>query len=120
VEVVLAIVIGILFGTGVYMLLRRNPFRVIIGLALLTNAINLLIFTAAGLSRAQPPLIPAGSDRPLPGIADPLPQALILTAIVISFAVLAFTLVLFRRTFIALGLEDVGQMSENEEQCDCR
>jgi multicomponent Na+:H+ antiporter subunit C len=105
-EILLAVIIGILFGAGVFMLLRRNPFRIVVGVALLSNAINLLIFTAAGLSRASPPLVPQGAEVPPPGFADPLPQALILTAIVISFAVLAFTIVLFRRTFEVLDLND--------------
>ncbi len=98
-EILAAIVVGGLFGAGVYLLMSRSPVRLIIGLVLLSNAINLLIFVAAGLIRGKVPLIPPGSLRAVETTADPLPQALILTAIVISFGVLAFALVLFSRTF---------------------
>ncbi len=114
-NVLLAIVTGGLFGAGVFMLLRRNPFRLIVGLALLANAINLLIFTAAGLTRARPPLIPTGAEIPPENMADPLPQALILTAIVISFGLLAFTIVLFSRTFETLKVNDFAEMKERDE-----
>ncbi len=109
-EVLAAIVVGGLFGAGVYLLLSRSPVRLIIGLVLLSNAINLLIFVAAGLVRGIPPLIPTGASRLLGTAADALPQALILTAIVISFGVLAFALVLFSRTFkttAATSLDDM-------------
>jgi multicomponent Na+:H+ antiporter subunit C len=99
VEVLAAIVVGGLFGCGVYLLMSRSPVRLIIGLVLLSNAINLLIFVAADLIRGKAPLIPPDSLRAVEATADPLPQALILTAIVISFGVLAFALVLFSRTF---------------------
>lgn len=105
-ELVLALVIGGLYGTGIYLLLRRHPVKLVIGLSLLANAANLLIFVCAGLTRARPPLIPEGAERPLTATADPLPQALVLTAIVISFGMLAFTLVLLRRTFEAVKKEE--------------
>ncbi|WP_305044722.1 Na+/H+ antiporter subunit C [Geoalkalibacter sp.] len=109
-ETLLAIVVGVLFGAGVYLLLRRTPVKLVIGLALLSNAVNLLIFTAAGLTRARPPLVPVDALRPEGVTADPLPQALILTAIVISFGLLAFTLVLFRRAYEVLGTRDIDEM----------
>jgi multicomponent Na+:H+ antiporter subunit C len=92
------------------MLLRRSFARVILGLALLTNATNLLIFTVGGLTRAKPPLIPLGAQRPLGPIADPVPQALILTAIVIGFGVLAFMMVLAYRTYQVTGVDDMDGM----------
>ncbi len=113
-EFLLAIVIGGLFGSGIYLLLRRNPVKLVIGFALLSNAVNLLIFVCAGLTRGVPPLIPEPEIRPLTEIADPLPQALILTAIVISFAMLAFTLVLFRRTFETIGTSDLDELKETD------
>jgi hypothetical protein len=70
------------------MMLRRSIVKLMIGLMLLSNAANLLIFTAAGLTRGVPPLVPEGLTRPDGLSADPLPQALVLTAIVISFGVL--------------------------------
>ena len=109
-ETLLAFVIGGLYAAGIYLMLRRSLAHLIIGLALLTNAANLLIFTVGGLTRGRPPLIPEGAEQPQGAFADPLPQALILTAIVIGFGVLAFTLVLAYRTYQAVGSDDVDRM----------
>jgi multicomponent Na+:H+ antiporter subunit C len=108
--VVLAVVIGGLYAAALYLLLRRNVARVILGLSLLTNATNLLIFTVAGLVRARPPLTPEGAEQPTSPFADPVPQALILTAIVIGFGVLAFALVLAYRAFQVVGSDDLDDM----------
>ena len=89
----MAYVIGVLFASAVYMIMRRSIVKLVIGLMILSNAANLLIFTVAGLTRGAPPLIPAGVSVPAGAIADPLPQALVLTAIVISFATTALFLV---------------------------
>ena len=113
-EVLAAIVVGGLFGAGVYLLLSRSPVRLIIGLVLLSNAINLLIFVAAGLIRGKPPLIAPGTLRAVEITADPLPQALILTAIVISFGVLAFALVLFSRTFKTTSATSLDEMKATD------
>ncbi len=113
-EILLAFVIGGLYSAGLYLVLRRNLARLIIGLALLTNAGNLLIFTAGGLIRARPPLIPEGADQPVDVITDPLPQALILTAIVIGFGILAFAMVLAYQTYRAVGSDDVDQMTTTD------
>jgi multicomponent Na+:H+ antiporter subunit C len=109
-QVILAFLIGGLFAVAIYMLLRRTFARVIIGLALLTNATNLLIFTVGGLTRAAPPLIPDGQYRPTQPIADPMPQSLILTAIVIGFGVLAFMMVLAFRTTQVVVADDTDRM----------
>ena len=113
-EVLAAIVVGGLFGAGVYLLLSRSPVRLIIGLVLLSNAINLLIFDAAGLTRGIPPIIAPGDQMIRGSYADPLPQALILTAIVISFGVLAFALVLFNRTFKTLPARDLSDLKATD------
>lgn len=109
-QVILAFLIGGLFSIAIYMLLRRSFARVILGLSLLTNATNLLIFTVGGLTRAKPPLIPPGAQRPLGPTADPVPQSLILTAIVIGFGVLAFMMVLTYRTNQVIGVDDIDGM----------
>lgn len=109
-DMVLAVTVGGLYATGIYMMLRRNVVKLLIGLGLFSHAANLLIFTAGGVVRGRAPVVPAGETQPLSLIADPLPQALILTAIVISFAVLAFTLVLVYRTYQTLGTEDLDQL----------
>lgn len=97
-QVVLAFLIGGLYSVSIYLMLRQTIARVILGLALLTNATNLLIFTVGGLTRAEPPIVPAGRSQPSGPFADPVPQSLILTAIVIGFGVLAFMMVLAFRT----------------------
>lgn len=114
-ETVLAFTIGILYAAGLYLMLRRNLGQLILGLALLTNATNLLIFTAAGLTRVAPPLVPEGESAPIGEYADPVPQALILTAIVIGFAVLAFAVVLSYRTYQTVGSDDLDEMRSTDQ-----
>lgn len=110
----LAVVIGVLYAAGIYLMLRRSLFKLILGLVLLSHGANLLIFTAGGLTRAQAPIIPPEATALDPGTADPLPQALILTAIVIGFSVLAFALVLFHRAYQSLGSDDVDDLRESD------
>lgn len=112
--VVMAIVVGGLFACACYLMLARSIVKLLFGLMLLSHAANLLIFTAGGLTRAIPPLIPYGREVPPPGFADPLPQALVLTALVISFAVLAFMAVLIKRVYGVLGTDDSDQMGGAE------
>jgi multicomponent Na+:H+ antiporter subunit C len=114
VETVLAFVVGALYAAAVYLLLRRNVVRLVIGLALLGHATNLLIFTSAGLTRGRPPLVPEGAAAPAGAVADPLAQAFILTAIVISFGLLAFVVVLLYRAHQAVGSPDVDDMRSTE------
>lgn len=113
-EVVLAFVIGGLYGAGLFMMMRRSIVRLIIGLALLGHATNLLIFTVGRLTRGNPPLIPAGMTTPIEPYADPIPQALILTAIVIGFGVQAFALVLIKRVSLGSGIEDSDQLTATD------
>lgn len=106
-EALLAVVVAGLYTAGFYLLLRRSLVKIVLGLALVGHGANLLIFTAAGIVRGGAPLVPSGADSGH-ALADPLPQALILTAIVIGFGVLAFALVLFRRVSQSTGSEDLG------------
>ena len=96
-NVALAITVGVLYATGLYMMTRRHIVKLIIGLALLGHGANLLIFSAGRPMRGRPPIIPSGESVMSGPYADPLPQALILTAIVIGFGVLAFSVVLIQR-----------------------
>lgn len=100
-ELIISVVCGALLAASFYLLMRRNLLRFVIGLIILGNGVNLLIFTMGRLTRAKPPVIPEGQKVLAGGYANPLPQALILTAIVISFGLLAFTLVLVYRNFAA-------------------
>ena len=92
-ELVVAIGIGVLTGSGVWLLLRPRTFQVIIGLSLISYAVNLFIFGMGRLRTGVPPILESGSSGDLAQYADPLPQALVLTAIVIGFATTALFLV---------------------------
>lgn len=107
---VMAVLVGGLYAAAAYLLLRRNVVKLVLGLVLIGHAANLLIFTAGGLVRGAPPLAAVGESAPPPGVADPVPQALVLTAIVISFAVVAFAAVLVRRVVDALGTDDADRL----------
>ena len=105
-ETVLALLVGVLVAAAVYLMLARNVLRFLFGLVLLSNATNLTIFAAGRLTSAAPPLVPEGLAQPAGDVANALPQALILTAIVIGFGLLAFALALVFRGHQALGTLD--------------
>lgn len=113
-ETLLAFVIGALYASGIYLMLRRSLVKLVIGLVLLSHGANLLIFTVGGLTRARAPIVAEGELQPAPPFADPLPQALILTAIVISFGVTAFTVVLLQRAYQAVGCDDMDKMKTTD------
>lgn len=98
--------VGTVYAVSILLLLRRSLWQLILGLALLSHGAHLLIFASAGLVAGAPPLVSEGSMAPVAGSADPLPQALVLTAIVIAFAVFAFALVL------ALRAGEVGKTDD--------
>lgn len=140
---ILAVTIGVLYATSVYMLLRRSIAKLLIGIALLGHATNLLVFVAGGSTRlALPPVLPEeqatletqSPEGPSPkskavlsppfvlprtpidnaAYADPLPQAMVLTAIVISFGFLAFVITLLSRNASHLSSDDVDEMRGTE------
>ena len=113
-EIILAFVIGGLFDAGLYMMLRRRLVKLLIGLGRMANAVNLLIFTAAQLTQAHSPIIPPGESTLRGPYADPLPQAFILTAIVISFGVTAFAVALAYRAYRTIGTDDMDKIVETE------
>ncbi|WP_306391533.1 Na+/H+ antiporter subunit C [Telluria beijingensis] len=92
-ELVISLAIGIVFGSGIWLILRPRSFQVLAGLMLMSYAVNLFIFVMGRLWVDAPPLTPAGSTPNPALLADPLPQALVLTAIVIGFATTALYLV---------------------------
>lgn len=114
-QTLLALVIGCLYAAGVYMMLRRSLFKLILGLVLLSHGANLLIFSVGGLVRAQPPIVQPGELLPPVPAANPLPQALILTAIVIGFGVLAFALVLFHRAYQSMESDDPDELKVSDQ-----
>jgi len=109
-EPVLCFLITAFFGTSIYLMLSPHIIRILIGVAILGNAVNLLIFTAGRITLEVPPIIAEEYMVPVTETANPLPQALILTAIVISFSFFAFLLVLGFRAYQALGTDDVNEM----------
>ncbi len=109
-ETILAFVVGALFAVGVYLLLQRNLIRILFGVIVLTNAVNVLILTMGRLTRGAAPLIPEGEETMVGVFANPLPQALILTAIVISFGLAAFVLALIYRSEKAFGTLDSNNL----------
>jgi multicomponent Na+:H+ antiporter subunit C len=111
VNLLLASLTGVLYATAVYMMLRRSIVKLVIGLSLLGHASILLILSAGRPARVQPPIIPAGAiELGQHPFSDPVPQAMILTAIVISFAVQAFALALIKQSAKTLGTDDLDRM----------
>ena len=110
-EVILAIAIGILGGCGVWLVLRPRTFQVLMGLALLSYAVNLFIFAMGSLSHDKEPIVQPGLVPNLENYTDPLPQALVLTAIVIGFATSALFLVVL---LASRGLSDTDHVDGEE------
>jgi len=109
-EGALAILVGLFFVVSIYLMLSKHVIRILLGVAVLGNAVNLLIFTAGRIEREVPPVIADGAMTPSGPIANPLPQALILTAIVISFSFFAFLLVLTYRAYQELKTDNTHDM----------
>jgi multicomponent K+:H+ antiporter subunit C len=112
-EVVLALGIGVLAGSGVWLILRPRTFQVIIGLSLLSYAVNLFIISMGRLRSEAPPILAAKASGDPSQFADPLPQALVLTAIVISFATTALFLVVL---LAARGLTGTDHIDGREPE----
>lgn len=112
-EAVLSVAIGIMAGAGVWLVLRPRSFQVLMGLALLSYAVNLFIFSVGSLAIDKAPVLKAGLTPTLANYTDPMPQALVLTAIVIGFA----TTALFLVVLLALrGLSGSDHVDGEEER----
>ncbi len=112
-ELIVALAIGVLTGSGVWLLLRPRTFQVVIGLSLLSYAVNLFILAMGRLRVAAAPIVESGAMADPMAIADPLPQALALTAIVISFAMTALLLVVL---LAARGLTGTDHVDGQEPE----
>ncbi|QUG42499.1 Na(+)/H(+) antiporter subunit C [Psychrobacillus sp. INOP01] len=110
-EILMSILIGFLFMAAVYLILSRSLLRIIIGTGLLSHGTHLLLLTMGGLGGKSAPVLADG----ITDYVDPLPQALILTAIVISFGVTAFSLVLAYRAYKVVGTDNMDLMKGNED-----
>ncbi|MDH6426995.1 MULTISPECIES: Na(+)/H(+) antiporter subunit C [unclassified Paenibacillus] len=107
-ELIIALAIGILFSVGVYLVLSKSLLRILLGTTLITHGVHLLLLTMSGLKTGAAPLLGEEAEA----YVDPLPQALILTSIVISFGVTAFFIVLAYRTYRSTGTDDVEGTKE--------
>lgn len=113
-ELLVVVLIGLLYGSGIYLMLRRSMVKLLIGLLLLGNGANLLIFLLGDLTKGRPPVIPADSNIFLEVYADPIPQSLILTAIVISFGLQSFAIVLLKRVFLLTGSDNLDDLNTHD------
>lgn len=113
-ELMFAILIGVLYAAGIFLLLSRSIVNLLFGLVLLGNAANLVIFVCSGVVRGKPPIASENMVMPDAPYSDPLGQALILTAIVISFGVLAFAMVLVKKNYELIQSDDVDMLADDE------
>ncbi|GIN63681.1 Na(+)/H(+) antiporter subunit C [Robertmurraya siralis] len=111
-ETLMCIVVGLLFMIGTYLILTKTLLRIILGTSIIGHGVNLLIITMGGLKKGGPPLL--GIENVT--YADSLPQALLLTAIVINFATTALFLVLSYRAYTVLGTDDTEQLRGKEDE----
>ncbi|WP_119393602.1 Na+/H+ antiporter subunit C [Salinibius halmophilus] len=109
-EIAIAFCIGLLSACGLFLILRGRTYPVVLGLTLLTYAVNLFLFASGQLVKGQPPILGSGSSY-----TDPLPQALVLTAIVIGFAMTAFVVILAIRARADLGNDHVDGKSKPKD-----
>ncbi len=118
-EALMTLLVGIFFAIAIYLFLSRHIIRILLGVTILGNAVNLLIFTSGRLTQEIPPILSGNAAAARQMVtANPLPQALILTAIVISFSFFAFLLVLAYRAYQELETDDIEEMrfAEPENQ----
>lgn len=111
-EIVMTIVAGTLFTAGAYLILSKTLLRIILGLSLFTHGVHIMLMSINGLKRGAAPLL----EEEAASYTDPVPQALILTSIVISFSLTAFSLVLAYRTYKEHGTDDVERLRGQEHE----
>ncbi|HLV47092.1 MAG TPA: Na+/H+ antiporter subunit C [Flavobacterium sp.] len=110
-ELLLVILVGVLYGSGIYLMFRRSMVRMLLGLLLIGNGANILIFLIGGITKGKAPIIAADEKFFTDVYADPIPQSLILTAIVISFALTAFAIVLLHKVYSTTGSDDLDSLN---------
>ncbi len=114
-EIILAGMTGLLYAAGIYLIMRRSLVKLIIGIILLGNGANLLIFLLGRIEKGKPPIIPADASVITEAFADPVPQALVLTAIVISFGLQAFAIILVKRAYVVVNTDDLDQINPKDD-----
>ncbi len=112
----MSLAVGGMVAGAVYLFLSRQFLRILFGVILLSNAVNVAILTVGRLTQGQPPLIASNAETMAQGVSNPLPQALILTAIVIGFGLLSFALALGWRAYQEMGTLDTSAMRVAEPE----
>lgn len=113
-EPIIAVLIGVLFAGGIFCLLRRSVVKLVIGVILISQGANLLVFASGGLLAGRPAIVPPDGVAPPAPYGDPLPQAMVLTAIVIGFGLTAFLLALVHRAHQAVGSDDINAFNQTD------
>ncbi len=113
-EALVAVLVGVLFACGTFCLMRRSVVKLVIGVMLISQGANLLVFTSGGLLAGRPALVPPDGQVPPAPYGDPLPQAMVLTAIVIGFGLAAFLLALTARAHEAVGDDDMNKFNTTD------
>ena len=115
-ELLLVLMIGTLYASGIYLILKRSMVRLLLGIILLGNGTNILIFLLGNIVKGKPPIIEPDLNVFVDIYADPIPQALILTAIVISFGLTSFAIVLLKRVYALINTDDLDNLNTPEEE----
>jgi multicomponent Na+:H+ antiporter subunit C len=113
-DIALALLTGLAYAAGIYLMLHRSFVKVIIGMSILGYATNMFLFVISRLTRSNPALVAEGQQAVTEPFADPVPQALILTAIVIGFGIQAFAVVLIKRAHQTLNTGDLDQLNKTD------
>lgn len=112
-NLIISLIVGILFSSSIYLMLQRSFFKLIIGVILFGYGTIFFLFSVSGVTKDAPPLI-NGGDSDVTALADPLPQALALTAIVISIGVQLFVIVLLKKVYEKVDTEDLDDLNTTD------
>lgn len=115
-ELYLVILIGMFYSAGIYLMFRRSMVRLLLGLILLGNGANMLIFLMGDIVKGKPPIIAENASIFTELYADPVPQSLILTAIVISFGLQSFAIILLKKVYNLTGTDDLDTLNTFDEE----
>jgi multicomponent Na+:H+ antiporter subunit C len=114
-DYLISLIIGLLFASGIYLILRRSIVKLIIGLMLLSYGANLFLFATGKIKHSELPIIKKDQNQLSGDYADPVPQALVLTSIVISFGIQVFAIILINKTYLAVGSDDLDKMNTTDK-----
>lgn len=115
-ELYLVILIGLFYAAGIYLMFRRSMLRMLLGLIFLGNGANMLIFLMGDIVKGKPPIISEDVSIFTNIYADPVPQSLILTAIVISFGLQSFAIILLKKVYNLTGTDDLDTLNTHDEE----